>query len=325
MGDSGPVRSSQTHAAEARPAPAVSVLMPVFNAEATLERAVASVMAQDFADWELLLADDGSADGSQALAQRLAATDGRIRVLASAVNTGAAAARNRALAAARGRYIAFLDSDDEWLPGKLTEQLGRMRETGAALSYGGFYRVQQGREQRIDVPDRVDYDRLLRGNVIACLTAVYDSAVLGKIEMPDYRLRQDYALWLTLLRRVPYALGIGHPLGRYHMRPRSLSANKLTATRATWRIYRHHAGLSPHQAALCLGSHLLRRLRNRAWQRCRSANNVRERGLSKILFETGCENADNDALRSLFNTFASISVLHPRHLRFRCGEIPIRK
>ena len=98
--------------------PTVTVITPVFNALQTLERTVASVRGQDFADWELLLSDDGSTDGSVALADRLAAEDPRIRVLRCETNGGAARARNRALDAARGRYIAFLDSDDEWVPHK---------------------------------------------------------------------------------------------------------------------------------------------------------------------------------------------------------------
>lgn len=242
--------------------PTVTVITPVYNALGTLERAVDSVRGQDFADWELLLSDDGSTDGSAELATRLARDDPRIRVLRCDANGGAARARNRALAAAQGRFIAFLDADDEWVPHKLSRQIGFMRETGAAFTYAGYFRVREGRTRQVVVPPSVDHAQLLRGNVIGCLTAVYDSEALGKIEMPDLRMRQDYGLWLRILRRTDRALAVPEPLGWYHVRPGSLSAGKLSATRATWRLYRQVEGLSVPSAARCLLQHLTRRIFN---------------------------------------------------------------
>lgn len=242
--------------------PTVTVITPVFNALQTLERTVASVRGQDFADWELLLSDDGSTDGSVALADRLAAEDPRIRVLRCETNGGAARARNRALDAARGRYIAFLDSDDEWVPHKLSRQIGFMQDTGAAFTYAGFWRVRDGRTRQVVVPDSVSHAQLLNGNVIGCLTAVYDSDALGRVPMPDLRMRQDYGLWLRLLRRTDRAVAVPEPLGWYHVRSSSLSAGKLAATRATWRLYRDVEELSRLRAARCLFRHLSRRLLN---------------------------------------------------------------
>lgn len=242
--------------------PTVTVITPIYNALATLERTVTSVRAQDFADWEMILSDDGSTDGSTALAERLAAEDPRLRVLSGHGNQGAARARNRALRAARGRYMAFLDADDEWVPHKLSRQLAFMRETGAAFTYAGYFRVRDGRTRQVLVPPRVDYDRLLKGNVIGCLTAMYDTDAFGRIEMPDLRMRQDYGMWLKLLRRTEAALAVPEPLGWYHMHAGSLSSGKLTATLATWRLYRRTEGLPLPRALHCLAMHLGRRLFN---------------------------------------------------------------
>ena len=242
--------------------PAVSVVTPCYNASETLARAVASVREQDFADWEMIISDDGSTDGSAALAAQMAAADPRVRVLSAEQNGGAARARNRAIAATRGRYIAFLDADDEWLPGKLSRQIGFMRAEDVAFSYTGFYRARGGQRQEVRVPAWVDYERLLRGNVIGCLTAVYDSAAFGRAEMPDIRMRQDYGLWLRLLRQGGTARAVEAPLAVYHMRQGSLSSARLRATAATWRLYREVEGLSRWRAAECLTSHLWRRLRS---------------------------------------------------------------
>lgn len=234
--------------------------MPVFNAAETLDRAVRSVAAQSVPDWELLLSDDGSRDASMQVAQRLAAAEPRIRLLHSAANTGAAQARNRAIRAAQGRFVAFLDADDEWLPDKLERQIEFMRSRDVAFSYTGFYRVRGGRRREVRVPASVDYETLLGGNVIGCLTAVYDTAAFGKVMMPDLRLRQDFGLWLKLLRRTDRAWGVQAPLALHHRRPGSLSAGRARAIGASWRLYREVEGLSRLKSAHVLCRHLLRRL-----------------------------------------------------------------
>ncbi|WP_369411346.1 glycosyltransferase family 2 protein [Phycobacter azelaicus] len=238
----------------------VSVIMPVFNAEKTLTRAVASVQAQDYPDWELVLIEDGSSDGSADLCADLAAADPRIRVLRQSRNSGAAAARNAGLAQARGRYIAFLDADDEWLPEKLTSQLSFMEASGASFSYTGFWRQRGAQRRQVRVPAAVDRAQLLKGNVIGCLTALYDRAHFGTVEMPDLRMRQDFALWLKLLEQGGRAHGLDRPLAIHHVQPDSLSAPKGRAIRATWQMYRTHLGFSPARAGWYLSNHLLRRL-----------------------------------------------------------------
>ncbi|MFY0691459.1 MAG: glycosyltransferase family 2 protein [Paracoccaceae bacterium] len=237
--------------------------MPVFNARETLLRAVRSVRAQRRTDWELLIVDDGSQDGSAALARRLALRDDRLRVLCHGQRRWAAQARNTALRAARGRFIAFLDADDAWLPEKLHAQIGLMEQTGAAFTYTGFRRCSaKGTARSVRVPARVSRSELLRGNVIGCLTAAYDSRILGKCPMPELRQRHDHALWLDLLTRVPHATGLPEIHAIHYRQPASLSANTLRSAKATYAMLRGHAGLSCPRAAACLGAHYVNRVQN---------------------------------------------------------------
>ncbi len=240
-------------------APTVSVVMPLWRARETLGAAIASVQAQDFTDWELIAVDDASDDGSGDMAEALAEHDPRIRVIRQATRGGAARARNAAIEAARGRYIAFLDADDLWLPEKLALQIPFMEETGTALSYAGFWRVSGNRRLCIEVPPRVTYRQLLHGHVIGCVTAVYDTEQVGKVLMPDIRMRHDFALWLDILRQVDCARGLTMPLAVHHRRDGSLSSSLPRRTLATWRMYRDVEGLGRAASARYLLSHLANR------------------------------------------------------------------
>ncbi len=241
-------------------APLVSVVMPARDAAATLARALGSVQAQEIAEWECLVVDDGSRDATPGILARAAAADPRIRPHRLAVPRGAAAARNHAIAAARGRLIAFLDADDEWLPGKLGAQLEFMERQGAAFSFTAYWRERDGRRRRVGAPARVTHARLLRGNVVGCLTAIYDAGALGRVYMPDLALRQDYGLWLRLLRLTEEGRGLDEALAVHHVSRGSLSANKWRASAQTWTLYRREERLSRPRAALCLASHLIGRL-----------------------------------------------------------------
>lgn len=238
----------------------VSVLTPAHTAAAVLARAVESVQAQGVTDWEMIIVDDGSRDDTYAVAMGLAQNDPRLKVLRHGAQQGAAAARNTALNVAKGRYIAFLDSDDAWVADKLQVQLADMQARGAALSYTGFWREAKGQRHRVRVPATVTRQKLLFGNCIGCLTAIYDRHVFGSVPMPDLLMRQDYALWLALLAKVPVAHGVDQPLAVYHRTDGSLSANKWRAAGATWTMYRAHLGIGRIRAFVYLASHNLRRL-----------------------------------------------------------------
>ncbi|OYX42520.1 MAG: hypothetical protein B7Z02_11885 [Rhodobacterales bacterium 32-67-9] len=243
------------------PNPLVSVIMPARDAEATLSEAIGSVQAQSVSSWELLIVDDASCDATRRIAEEHSIKDRRITVIASDVALGAASARNRAISIARGRFIAFLDADDLWMPEKLERQLDLMRRTGAALSFAAFVRQSDaGRERIKRVPNSVDYEHLLRGNVIGCLTAIYDSEKVGRKYMPEIPRRHDFALWLEIVKQSGPARGLNEILAVHRMHSHSLSANRLAATMDTWRMYRRCVGLSRWQAGRNLAAHLIQRL-----------------------------------------------------------------
>ncbi|MBK9264247.1 MAG: glycosyltransferase family 2 protein [Polyangiaceae bacterium] len=218
----------------------VSVVMPTYNAERFLRRPVESVLAQSHRELELLVADDGSTDGSVALVEAYARRDPRVRLLRAERNGGVAAARNRGIAAATGRYIAFLDSDDWWHPSKLEHQLAAMRKAGAAIAYTVYQRVaEDGRVLGVvRPPAEVGYWDMLRSNHIGNCTGIYDRR-LGDGEFRAIG-HEDYAFWLGMLRKAGRAICApgAEPLAFYLVRNGSVSANKLRAARWQWRIYR---------------------------------------------------------------------------------------
>jgi teichuronic acid biosynthesis glycosyltransferase TuaG len=240
--------------------PLVSVITPAFNAQDHIGETVASVRAQTMPDWEMLVADDASCDATQEIVAAIARQDKRVRLLATATNGGPARARQRALDGAQGRYLAFLDSDDLWLPAKLERQIGFMRETRAALSYTAFRRINEdgsriGRLRRI--PSSLTYRQLLCNTAIATLTAMVDRTRAGQVAMTDAGY-DDYCLWLSILRRGHKAFGLNEDLARYRVRGNSVSSRPLRSAGWVWNIYRNVEHLTPIDAAWCFANFALR-------------------------------------------------------------------
>lgn len=247
--------------------------MPVHNATQTLAAAVGSVLAQSYADWELLLTDDGSTDGSWAMLSEFAEQDDRVKPERTDSAGGAAQARNLAIERSQGRWVAFLDSDDLWLPDKLERQLSFMVDTGAPLTFSSYYKVAADysgdaaqftpNSRIIAARDQVNYATMLQANYIGCLTAIYDREQVGTRLMPTIRKRQDYALWLDILREGHVARGLSSPLALYReSRPGSLSGNKRSLVRYNWQLYREIEGLSVPRSALSLATSTIRSVRN---------------------------------------------------------------
>lgn len=231
--------------------PLVSIITPAYNAERFIRETIASVQGQTYSNWEIIVADDGSSDRTADIVGELAASDARIRLVRLQRNTGPATgparARNAALDLARGDLIAFLDSDDLWLPTKLERQVKLMLDRGAALSYTAYRRIDadgtvSGR--LIQVPERVTYSDLLGHNDIACLTVMADRSKTGPLRMTA-RGYDDYILWLGILRKGFVAYGLREDLARYRVVGKgSVSSSRMRAARWRWEIYREVEKLS---------------------------------------------------------------------------------
>ncbi len=229
----------------------VSVIMPCYNMEAYIENSIRSVFAQTYTDWELIVVDDASKDRSCEIVQRLMAEDPRVRLVSLEQNGGITNARNTALSHAKGRYIAFLDSDDQWLPEKLERHITYMKEQNVAFTYSAFYRMtEDGKVVSVrNVPEQLDYRALLRKNHIGCLTVVLDREQLKPFSMPKIR-HEDYATWLSILKENEItAHGLSTPLARYMVRGGSVSSNKWKSMTWVYHIYRTQEGLSMGKAA----------------------------------------------------------------------------
>ena len=220
--------------------PVTTIVTPTFRSAATLGDMLASVAAQTRGDWEHVIVDDASDDGTQDLLDAHCRTEARARWIGLDRNEGTAVVRNHAIASARGRYIAFLDADDLWLPEKLERQIAFMDRMRAAFTCTAYETMAEDGTvlSRRSVPPRQTRTDVLKNTRIGCLTAMYDTRALGRVAMPLVRKRQDLGLWLRLLRMTPHVAGLDEVLARYRVGRSSLSSDKIDAARQTWRLYR---------------------------------------------------------------------------------------
>lgn len=246
-------------------APLVSIVMPAYNAEVTLQDSIRSVLAQTLPDWELLLVVDcKSADSTRTLAEKAAAKEPRIRLVTDLTEGGCVFNRNEAIARATGEFIAFLDSDDLWMPEKLQKQVSHMQQTGSGLSYTGYKQMDwEGNllNHIIQPPPRLTHSLLLHDNLLGCLTAMLRRSRHGGERFVEH-LHEDYILWLKLLRQED-ALGLPEPLAIYRMAAHSRSGNKKRAATARWRILRNYEKLSLPRALYYFASYAWRASRKR--------------------------------------------------------------
>ncbi|MFA7438304.1 glycosyltransferase family 2 protein [Castellaniella sp.] len=248
--------------------PLVSIVMPAWNAQATLAEAIASVQAQTLADWELLVVVDAATDDTLAIAQAHAESDARVGVLVNPVNRGVAETRNRALAEARGEYVAFLDSDDRWHADKLAQQCASLQATGCAISYTAYQRFgAEGVLNRVTPVLRVTFHDLLRGNVIGLSTGMLRAGLARELRFASIG-HEDYLFWLQAVQRAGEARRVPseQPLADYRVQAGSRSANIWRNAGWQWHIYRHHLGLSWPTAAGLMGHYAAR-----AWAKRRAS------------------------------------------------------
>jgi len=226
----------------------VSIITPTFNSSKYIKSTIDSVLAQTHENWEWLLTDDCSTDNTIDILRDYIACDDRIKFFQLQENSGPGIARNNSIYAASGDVIAFLDADDLWDSDFLEKSLRFMEEYKAPIVFSSYRRYSEELNEDFGafiVPEKTNYDDMLKSCAISCLTGMYNiERCNGKAFMPDIRKRQDYCLWLTLLKRVDYAYGIKDVMATYRIRKGSVSRNKFKTAMYQWYVYREVEKLS---------------------------------------------------------------------------------
>ncbi|MGY5796039.1 glycosyltransferase family 2 protein [Rheinheimera faecalis] len=218
----------------------VSIVLPVYNAKKFVDETIQSVLNQTYTDWELIIVDDCSPDGTFIYLQDKYKDYSNIKIFKNEVNSGAGVTRNRALKEASAKKIAFLDADDIWLPTKLEKQLGHMALNGSAISHTSYAFIDDAGNRiagRMSVSHHVDLKSYMRNTEIGMSTSLVDRALVGNIEFNPMRTRQDTKLWLTLLGQGFLSNGIDDVLVYYRVRSGQISGNKFKIAWRTFKLY----------------------------------------------------------------------------------------
>jgi glycosyltransferase involved in cell wall biosynthesis len=218
----------------------VSVIVPLYNCEKFLHETLNSIIFQDYSHWEAIVIDDNSTDGSYSIALNYSKLDKRIKVYKNNKNLGAALTRNIAIEKANGRFLAFIDSDDVWIKNKLSKQLDFMIKNKYVFSASNYGKMNENgiiKKYYVKSLPRLTYKNLLY-NPPGNLTVMYDTHFIGKIIVDNIRKRNDYLMWLKVIKKAQYLYGLNEILGYHRIRKGSLSENKLSLLKYHWHIYR---------------------------------------------------------------------------------------
>ena len=221
----------------------ISIISAAYNAEIYIKNTYESITKQEKRDWEWLVTDDCSTDGTWDILQGIAAKDPRVKIAQNQVNSGAAVSRNHSITRVTGEFIAFIDSDDIWLPRKLTKQLDFMGED-KDFSFTAYELINAagdklGMEVDANQIGSFSYeDMLMKKATLGCSTVLLRSAAFSDLTMPLIRTGQDYDFWLKLLKTGTRAYVLSEPLTQYRILPNSISRNKFKKAKRQWQIYR---------------------------------------------------------------------------------------
>lgn len=234
--------------------PLVSIITPSFNSENFIRETIESIINQSYSNWELLITDDNSTDKSVEIISSFVKKDSRIKLYQLKNNSGAGVARNKSISEANGRYIAFCDSDDVWMAEKLKKQVAFLTESNLSFTYSGYLVINEegGYTGKVIPPLEISYNKMLKNNYVGCLTAIYDSKKIGKQFMPKIRKRQDWLLWLNILKKYGPSSGMPETLAKYRKRNKSVSSNKVLMLKYNWLVYNNELGFNKFKSILLL-------------------------------------------------------------------------
>lgn len=225
----------------------VSIITPTYNAEKFIRATLESVQNQTYQNWEMILVDDASTDETVKIIQDFAEKDGRIKLFKLEQNSGNGFARNGALEKAIGKYIAYLDADDIWFPNKLEKQIDFLKTNNLPFTFSFYDCIDEegnSLNRRVQAPTNLTYDELFFCNYVGNLTAIYDADYFGKITLEATQKRQDWRIWLTILKQTGKAKPVPEPLAFYRIRKHSVSSSKFKLIKHNFGVYREFHGFN---------------------------------------------------------------------------------
>lgn len=235
--------------------PLVSIITPSFNAEKFIAQTIESVQKQTHTNWEMIIVDDCSVDNTFSIIKEIALKDKRIQYLRLEKNSGTGIARNIALSKSKGKYIAFVDSDDLWKPTKLEKQIDYLTTNQLPFTFSFYDCIdEEGNSinKRVEAPRNLSYLQLFFCNYVGNLTGIYDVDYFGKIAISSTRKRQDWMMWLTILKKVKTAQPIPESLAYYRIRENSISASKTDLLKHNFAVYRRFHSFNLFVSLVCL-------------------------------------------------------------------------
>lgn len=244
----------------------VSIITPSYNSSKFIEECINSVISQTYLDWEMIIVDDCSIDNSRDLITKFAKENDRIKPIFLEENVGAAEARNVAIKKSKGKYVAFLDSDDFWKKHKLDKQISFMNEKNIAFSFTSYQPMSENGIEKYSVikaPYQIDYHSYLKNTIIGCLTVVIDRDKTGNFEMPNIRSSHDMALWLLIMKRGFSAYGLDENLAYYRIVSTSNTSKKWKAAKEVWDVYRKVEKLNMVYSAICFVGYVYNAIKKR--------------------------------------------------------------
>lgn len=238
----------------------ISIITPMYKGASFVGKTIDSVLAQSYDNWEMIIVDDCSPDSGAGIQEvkKHAKDDPRIILIESKQNRGSSGSRNIALKEAKGRYIAFLDSDDIWHPEFLRKQMKFMKDLNAPLVFSSYRRIDEFTEEEIltpfIVPYKVSYKSMLKTCPIFPSTAIYDTNKTPKIFFNENlgSMRDDYVYWLAMLKNIPFGYGNKEILVDYRMRKTSVTGNKMKVVKPQWNVLRKVEKLNPIKSSYYL-------------------------------------------------------------------------
>ena len=199
----------------------VSIITPTYNCGSFIGETIESVQRQTYTNWEMIIVDDCSTDDTKNVVEKYQEQDERIKYHCLTENSGAAVARTKAMDLAAGQYMAFLDSDDLWMPDKLEKQLEFMQKNNYAFTSTSYQHMTEDGKMMpkvLNAVPKTDYNRLLLDCPVGNSTVMYDVGKMGKFQVPDIRKRNDDALWLAMLKKEKYIYGMPEIMMKYRLR-----------------------------------------------------------------------------------------------------------